>query len=52
MPMKLLKLENKYASNLYEFNYVIIRPDLMIAWRSNSLPLNPFEVLDVIRGEK
>ena len=52
MPMKLLKLENKYASNLYEFNYVIIRPDLMIAWRSNSLPLNPFEVLNVIRGEK
>ena len=41
VPIKLLEIENDYAHKLYKSSFVIVRPDLMIAWRSNSMPSNP-----------
>jgi len=51
-PVKLLELEDEDSRNLYKSKYVLVRPDLMIAWRSNSMPLKPLDVLDTIRGER
>ena len=46
-----VNIEDKDAKKLYEFNFVLIRPDLMVAWRSNSLPNNPLDILNKVRGE-
>ena len=52
IPIKFLKIDNKNAHNLYNSLYVLVRPDLMIAWRSNNMPSNPLDVLETIRGER
>ena len=52
VPIKLLEIENDYAHKLYKSSFVIVRPDLMIAWRSNSMPSNPLDLLNIIRGAK
>ena len=36
--------------DLYEFNFILVRPDLMVAWRSNLLPDSPRTVLEKISG--
>jgi len=45
-----IKIKDKDASKLYEFNFILVRPDLMVAWRSNLLPDNPRTVLEKISG--
>jgi 2-polyprenyl-6-methoxyphenol hydroxylase-like FAD-dependent oxidoreductase len=51
LPLKIIKIDDADAANLYERKFVIIRPDLMVAWRSNHLPENPPELFDILRGE-
>ena len=50
IPLHIIKIEDKDASKLYEFNFILVRPDLMVAWRSNLLPDNPRTVLEKISG--
>jgi len=50
-PLSIVNIEDKDAKKLYEFNFVLIRSDLMVAWRSNSLPNNPLDILNKVRGE-
>jgi 2-polyprenyl-6-methoxyphenol hydroxylase-like FAD-dependent oxidoreductase len=52
LPIKLLKVRDKDASHLYEKKYVIIRPDLMVAWRSDVIPKKPIDILYKIIGKK
>jgi hypothetical protein len=49
-PLQVVSIENKAAATLYENSFVLVRPDLMIAWRSNELPQSPKEFLDRVRG--
>ena len=51
-PLTVLEINDKDAFNLYEYSFVLIRPDLMVAWRSNTMPDNPFDVIDIVRGSK
>ena len=51
-PLEVLVINDEDAFKLYEYCFVIIRPDLMVAWRSNNMPENSLEVLDIIRGSK
>ena len=36
--------------NLYLNKYVIVRPDLMVAWRSDYIPENIIDILNTIIG--
>jgi hypothetical protein len=49
-PLQVVSIENKAAATLYEHSFVLVRPDLMVAWRSNELPQSPKEFLDRVRG--
>ncbi len=51
-PLEVLVIDDEDAFKLYEYCFVIIRPDLMVAWRSDNMPENSLEVLDIIRGSK
>ena len=51
-PLTVLEINDEDAFNLYEYSFVLIRPDLMVAWRSNTMPDNPFDVIDIVRGSK
>ena len=51
-PLEVLVINDEDAFKLYEYCFVIIRPDLMVAWRSDNMPENSLEVLDIIRGSK
>jgi 2-polyprenyl-6-methoxyphenol hydroxylase-like FAD-dependent oxidoreductase len=51
LPLKIIKIDDADAANLYEKKFVIIRPDMMVAWRSDHLPKNPPELFDILRGE-
>jgi 2-polyprenyl-6-methoxyphenol hydroxylase-like FAD-dependent oxidoreductase len=50
LPLEIVKINNPDAANLYEKKFVLIRPDLMVAWRDDSLPTDPTHVLNIIRG--
>tara|TARA_B100001758_G_scaffold89041_1_gene75853 strand:- start:731 stop:1456 length:726 start_codon:yes stop_codon:yes gene_type:complete len=50
IPIKLLKINDQDVLNLYKNKYVIIRPDLMVAWRSDSIPNKPVDILNKITG--
>ena len=52
IPIKLLKIDDHEAFSLYENKYVIVRPDLMIAWRSDNIPQNSIDILNKIIGNK
>jgi hypothetical protein len=49
-PLLIVSIENEDAAKLYENSFVLVRPDLMIAWRSNELPESATEFLDRVRG--
>ena len=52
IPIKLLKIDDHDAFSIYENKYVIVRPDLMIAWRSDNIPQNSIDILNKIIGNK
>ncbi len=51
-PLKVIHVENSEAAKLYEYNLVLVRPDMMVAWRSNSVPMNPCKILKIVSGSK
>ena len=50
--VKILPLDDREAAKLYGSNFVLVRPDLMVAWRANELPERPKSILDIVRGEQ
>ncbi|MBT06780.1 MAG: hypothetical protein CMM32_07690 [Rhodospirillaceae bacterium] len=50
LPVKILFLDDGEAAKLYGSNFVLVRPDLMVAWRANEIPERPKNILDVVRG--
>ena len=52
LPLDIIQINDPNAIKLYENKFVIIRPDLMVAWRSNSFPETPTEIFDILRGGK
>lgn len=50
MPLKILDLHESEMSAVYRHKLVLIRPDRHIAWRRNSSPVDPLELIDTIRG--
>ncbi len=50
LPLQLLHLTDPIVHEVYDAALVLIRPDLMIAWRSDTPPTNPKALIDTIRG--
>ena len=50
IPMKYIQIKNTDAKQLYDCEYVVIRPDMIVAWRSDELPRDIQALFDRIRG--
>ena len=50
MPLKLVDIDDQNARQTYEKSLVIVRPDLMSAWRSDQLPEDCAGLIDCLRG--
>ncbi len=50
LPLKVLHVADAIVREIYDADLVIVRPDLMVAWRSNAVPSAPGQVLDILRG--
>ena len=50
IPLKLIQLENKYKDDVYKENLILVRPDLHIAWRGNTAPVNSADLLKLVTG--
>jgi hypothetical protein len=50
MPLKVLRIDEPEARDLYEANMALIRPDHHVAWRGNKLPEDVDKLLDTVVG--
>ncbi len=50
MPLALVDIQHPEAARVYEKKLVLVRPDLMVAWRSDNMPDHPSAILDRVRG--
>ncbi|MDR7156697.1 2-polyprenyl-6-methoxyphenol hydroxylase-like FAD-dependent oxidoreductase [Sphingobium xenophagum] len=50
VPLTLLDIKEQHVRGIYERDFVLIRPDQHVAWRGNTMPEDPFAVIDRIRG--
>jgi 2-polyprenyl-6-methoxyphenol hydroxylase-like FAD-dependent oxidoreductase len=50
IPLKLLPIAEPQLRKLYERQYVLVRPDQHVCWRGDTLPTEPGQILDQVRG--
>jgi 2-polyprenyl-6-methoxyphenol hydroxylase-like FAD-dependent oxidoreductase len=50
VPLDVLDLASEEARELYGADLVLIRPDHHVAWRANSAPPTPFELIERVTG--
>jgi 2-polyprenyl-6-methoxyphenol hydroxylase-like FAD-dependent oxidoreductase len=50
LPLTILPLSEPAVCDLYERNYVLIRPDQIVAWRGNALPKDCHSLLNLVSG--
>jgi len=50
MPLQVLQIDEPLVAEVYDARLVLIRPDMMIAWRSDELPADATVVIDKVRG--
>ena len=49
-PFSILDLDSEAARQVYGFDYLLVRPDLHVVWRGDSLPENPEKVVGIVTG--
>lgn len=52
VPLSVLDVEEPEAQALYARKLVLVRPDQHVAWRGDNEPLDPTEVIDLVRGAR
>ena len=52
VPLKLLDLVCEEAAPIYTQALVLSRPDQHVAWRGDSVPADPLELIDLVRGAR
>jgi 2-polyprenyl-6-methoxyphenol hydroxylase-like FAD-dependent oxidoreductase len=52
MPLKVLDVPDREASELYRHKLVLVRPDQHVAWRGDEEPTAPLDLVDVVRGAR
>jgi 2-polyprenyl-6-methoxyphenol hydroxylase-like FAD-dependent oxidoreductase len=50
VPMSVVDIHDAHAREVYERDFVLVRPDQHVAWRGNRMPADPLAVVDTIRG--
>jgi hypothetical protein len=50
LPFKVIHIHDEHLRRLYEKRVVLVRPDQHVAWRSDSLPLDCVQLLNIARG--
>ncbi len=50
VPLEVVDLPDPDIARLYERKLVLVRPDGMVAWRSDAAPPDPLGVIDIVRG--
>jgi 2-polyprenyl-6-methoxyphenol hydroxylase-like FAD-dependent oxidoreductase len=50
VPLRVERIDEPEAARVYEYGYVLVRPDGHVAWRSNALPEEPMLIIDRVRG--
>jgi hypothetical protein len=49
-PLEVLDVPDNAVREVYESDLLLVRPDLHVAWRSNTAPTNPNEVAELATG--
>ena len=52
LPLRVLHLTDAIVTEVYDAALVLIRPDMMIAWRADRAPADPAALVDTIRGAR
>jgi 2-polyprenyl-6-methoxyphenol hydroxylase-like FAD-dependent oxidoreductase len=50
MPLETVPITNPEIAQLYANKLVLVRPDGHVAWRSDSVPVDPLRLADYVRG--
>ena len=50
VPMSVVDIRDGRAREVYQRNFVLVRPDQHVAWRGDRMPAEPLAVIDTIRG--
>ncbi len=50
VPLTVLDMQSSEAAALYGHKLVLVRPDQHVAWRGDAEPLDPLELIDLVRG--
>lgn len=50
VPLRAVRLHRPDVHRLFQANYLLVRPDHLVAWRGDKLPADPGDVLDHVRG--
>ena len=50
VPLEIVDIDDEHARRLYERDLVLIRPDQHVAWRGDTTPERPSDLIDRIRG--
>jgi 2-polyprenyl-6-methoxyphenol hydroxylase-like FAD-dependent oxidoreductase len=52
MPLAVLDINNTEAAALYARKLTLVRPDRHVAWRADTAPPDPLELIDHVRGAR
>ena len=52
MPLEVIRITDPEAKEIYASDLVLVRPDLMIAWRKHAEEYDPALILDTARGAR
>ncbi|MEV0640957.1 hypothetical protein AB0I77_39745 [Streptomyces sp. NPDC050619] len=52
VPFRIVEIDDPAAAALYARAFVLVRPDGMVAWRSDDLPTDPDCLIDTVRGAR
>jgi len=52
VPLDVVAVDEPIASEVYEAKLVLVRPDLMIAWRADTAPDDTSALIDAVRGAR
>jgi len=51
-PFSVLDINSEAARCVYGFDYLLVRPDLHVVWRSDALPKDPDKIARVVTGHQ
>jgi hypothetical protein len=50
LPLKVIQIHEQQLHDLYEKNFILIRPDHHVCWRGDVIPRDPERIIDTVRG--